>query len=199
MKRFSKNIIFTVVLIFLVAAAILFYSPNFIKHDDVLEKADAIVVLGGEAGERVHEGVQLYNNGYAQHLILTGGLLAWQTNSADIMKKQALAAGVPERAIITESSAESTRGNAVLIMPILKKLKANKIIVVTSAYHSKRAKMIFDHCLKPLGIKVIIRSVIPNQYTRYSPSFWWTRHEDRQFVLSELFKYVYYRIMLLRP
>ncbi|NJL35594.1 MAG: YdcF family protein [Leptolyngbyaceae cyanobacterium SM1_4_3] len=127
-----------------------------------LPTADAIVVLGGgikpetpprpwvdvsEAGDRPLYGAQLYQQGKAPFLILSGGRIDWKdggpSESAD-MAKIVEALGVPATAILQDPSSLNTYENAVNVRQILRERNLNRVLLVTSAMHMPRSLRIFQ-------------------------------------------------------
>ena len=53
--------------------------------------------------------------------------------------------GVPATAILAEPSALSTLENATKSVPLLRALRAHRVILVTTWYHSRRAVACFEH------------------------------------------------------
>jgi uncharacterized SAM-binding protein YcdF (DUF218 family) len=121
-------------------------------------KADAIIVLGGgtldgswvgiraglpaEAEARVVQGVILYRR-YHIPLIMVGGSGNPATSSipdADIMGLLARSLGVSSKHIITENKSRNTLEGA---RAVSGQVRARRIILVTSAYHMKRAAAMF--------------------------------------------------------
>lgn len=134
-----------------------------------LPTADAIVVLGGatkpaipprpgvdlnEAGDRVLYGAQLYREGKAPYLILSGGRINWRggggSESAD-MATVAQTLGVPKSAILEDPTSLNTYENAVNVQQILTSRRFNRVLLVTSALHMPRSVRIFQR----LGMNVI--------------------------------------------
>ncbi|NJL22179.1 MAG: YdcF family protein [Leptolyngbyaceae cyanobacterium SM1_3_5] len=126
-----------------------------------LPNADAIVVLGGgvkpqipprpwvdvhEAGDRVLYGAQLFREGKAPFVIMSGGRIDWKgggpSESAD-MAKIAIALGVPESAILQDPTSLNTYENAVNVRKILQERGLRRILLVTSAMHMPRSLLIF--------------------------------------------------------
>ncbi len=143
---------------------------------DKLEKADVIIVLSGDNnGERTAEGVRLFKKGFAPYLLLSGGPLAWNLTNAEQMKKQALAGGVPARAVILQERSRSTIEDAQFCLPIVNRYGFRSIILVTSPQHSRRASRVFGRVFKPLGIRLV---VWPAEKSEFNPREWWKRHED---------------------
>jgi len=183
-----------IVVLFSFKTSILQVLSSFLVIAHPLEKADAIVVLGGGNGERVYYACELYKKGYAPLVILTGGPLAWRLTEIDVMKKQALFYGVPDQEIITENKSMSTLENAKFVIPILKKHDVRQIILITSPYHMRRAYKTFNKLLRKETIDIIAAPVPPNKYTNFNPQRWWERHEDKQFVIMEYLKLFWYFI-----
>ena len=119
--------------------------------------ADAIVVLGGGIGEntnacpyaelfsgadRAWHGARLYKAGKAPRVFVTNG------GDARFMADL----GVPKEAIAGPSEARNTEEEARFIAEAMKQVKVRgegeqwkvKILLVTSAWHMRRAKMMFD-------------------------------------------------------
>jgi len=106
---------------------------------DPLEKADYIVVLGGNY-ERSVEAANLYREGWAPKVIVSslrrsvGGL-------ADVVK----AYGVPADDILIDGAATRTADHprTVARLPGVDK-KSDRFIVLTSSYHTSRSRACFD-------------------------------------------------------
>jgi len=128
-----------------------------------LEKADAIVVLGGcteitkyprvwpevnGAGDRIFQAARIYKAGWAPVIITSGGQTALTLNPGLPTESQAMAAllmevGVPQEAIIEESQALNTYQNVTNVHKILNQRGWQRVLVVTSAIHMPRAMAIF--------------------------------------------------------
>ena len=99
--------------------------------------------------DRFMAGIDLYKSGKAKKLIFTGGYnpLIFNSNlEGDIYKKQAIKMGVPEKDILSTDKVFNTFQEAKSIKNILSNNTENnkEIILVTSAFHMKRAKKIFE-------------------------------------------------------
>ena len=150
---------------------------RFLSVSDPLEKADAILVLGGGVGDRVFEAARLYKEGFAPYVVMCGGPLLGQHNLADLMKKEAQSLGAPPQAILLVREGSSTLDNAIFSLPLLKKRGFRKIIIVTSPYHTRRAKMVFQKVYRGQDTEIIIRGVGSNPFSAYDENNWWQHHE----------------------
>ena len=110
------------------------------------QAADAIVaVSGGDTPARMREAVELYKNGWAPKLIFSGAARdKTGPSNAEAMRQSARAAGVPDEDIITEEYSETTKQNAANTREILDRNQVSSVILVTSAYHQRRAGLEFN-------------------------------------------------------
>ena len=110
------------------------------SETDRPEKADVIIMLGGGDKGRMEKAAELYHEGYADYVIIT-------PESEDIYPQStefARELGIPEDAIIEEYEATSTYTNAVESFKIMDEYGFDSALVVTSDYHLKRSKLIYD-------------------------------------------------------
>ncbi|MDE3028707.1 MAG: YdcF family protein [Paracoccaceae bacterium] len=110
--------------------------------------AAAIIVISGpyvpdgpsETRARVTRGVALWRAGAAPQLVLSGNIYGPRGEDiANVMRDQALAAGVPPSAIRLEPRATSTLQNALFTADMLGAAKAAPVIVISNRYHLMRA------------------------------------------------------------
>ncbi|WP_297202922.1 YdcF family protein [Thermanaeromonas sp.] len=142
--------------------------------DKVLEQTDVIIVLSGEQGERVETAVKLYKQGFAPRLLMTGGPVEWNVPAAEIMAWQAESLGVPPQDIVLERRASSTYENAVYTLEILKEKGWRSAIVVTSPYHLRRTRFIFEKVFAGSNIRL---SFYGAEDAWLVPEEWW--HDDK--------------------
>ena len=155
--------------------------------EDPLRPAGAILVLGGETreGDRVAHAVQLYKRGLAPLLVLSGTPVGFRTHEADIMRRHAEFLGVPaERILAVKHNADSTLEEAGLVVPVLRSRGVNEVILVTSNYHTARAKRIFAKAAGPSGPTFLAS---PMQDGNFEPEGWWmTRRHAKTFVYEAI-------------
>lgn len=150
--------------------------------------ADAIVVVsGGQTTTRAQKGIELYNDNLASKLIFSGAAIDDGPSNAREMKRQALSDGVPVGAITIDEISQNTYENAVNSKKLLEATGAKSIILVSSPYHLRRAKITFEKVLGP-DYTVIPVASFDN---RWSKSAWWATPFGLNITLSELFKVLY--------
>lgn len=139
------------------------YPPVSIEQ---MPKADAIVVLGGftnatgtgirlielnDAVDRLFHGMRLYRAGKAPRVMLIGGAAEGSSPEADFMADLLSEFAVPRDKMLLENRSRNTRENGVNAVKIMQENGIKKILLVTSAYHMRRAKGVFEK----LGIDVV--------------------------------------------
>ena len=139
----------------LLAAGALWLFAQFCTLPSVpLTKADTIIVLGTRANEdgtlspglasRMDEAIRLWKARLAPTIIVTGSAVANKQIEALAMANYAMEHGVPKQAITIEPIARDTRENAAYSVRIMQEKHLKSAIIVTSNFHSRRAKMLFD-------------------------------------------------------
>ena len=122
-----------------IAVVAYFYPEKFLCMDSGKVSADVIVVLGGGSHERPLRAAELFKQGAAPRIIITG------EGDDQINRQLLLAAGVPASAIQVEGKSTTTRENAGFTLKIMRTENLHSAILVTSWYHSRRAQKTFEH------------------------------------------------------
>ncbi len=157
-----------------------------LRVEDPLERADAIVAISGDTGLRVNAAVVLWRDGYADVLIFAGGSRdPASPSSGEIMKRQAVELGVPEAAILVEPDSATTDQNAERVALVMRDAGLRSAILVTSAFHQRRASMHFTREFERHGLTFRNR---PADDPSWDPTLWWTEQDSRTVTLVELAK-----------
>ena len=124
---------------------------------------------------------------------MCGYQAGWKTSTAEIMKKQALYLGIPEDAIILDYgwNTNGTWDNAINSLKIVKENSFKSAIVITSNYHTRRARFAFNKVFnnKNKGVRILI-SACPGG--SFSPGHWWKSRKLTESVFLEYTKLIYY-------
>jgi uncharacterized SAM-binding protein YcdF (DUF218 family) len=126
-------------LLSLLALTAFLFPQQILCVDSGDVQADAIVLLGGGAGERPTRAAELYHAGVAKKIIVSGA------GDTDDNRRLLVHRGVPASAIQMERDSKTTKENAMFSIPLLRNLGAKRVIIVTSWYHSRRALRCFQH------------------------------------------------------
>lgn len=167
-----------------------------------LDVADAIVVLSGGSTylERTHRAAELYKQGRAKLIVLTddhtrgGWSSALQTNPyfVERARDELIKRGVPSDNIrVAPGFASSTRDEAFIIRDYALTQGFRSILIVTSAYHTRRALHNLQQSFSGTGISVGIAPA-PTGAQTPAPAFWWVHIEGWRSVGGEYVKLVYY-------
>ncbi len=176
----------------------LVYAGDWLSVADQPQKADAILVLGGGYSRPFHA-ADLYRAGLArkiyvsaparepQHVLLDEAGIAFPREE-EVMREVLLKKGVPASAIeylgkdLISTAAEAQAGRALFAG------RAPRLLVITSPYHLRRARMIFTDALPSADIRMIATSYDP------FPQTWWKDQNAARNVLLELAKLTFYRL-----
>ncbi len=123
--------------------------------------ADAIVVLGGavsaprpprvypdlnDSSDRVWHAARLYRADKAPLVIASGGTVPWKDQrfrEAPVMQRLLESWGVPPDSVLLESSSANTHGNAQFTARLASDRDIDRVLLVTSALHMRRALATF--------------------------------------------------------
>ncbi len=145
-----------VILLFITLVDVSGLLAKPITNDQTPQKADVIIVLGGgivtdlkilpwSVQERMKRGVELFDQGYADRMIVAGGQVSGQSYSeSEFMREYAEFLGVPSKSIIEENASRDTHQNAQNSLVIMNELGWSTALVVTSDYHTRRACNVFE-------------------------------------------------------
>lgn len=186
-KNKKKLIYIAIGLLYILSTPI--FSNNFFKLVEgseyrkpisAIDSADAIVVLSGmleinEVGDssyiewgdpdRFFGGIALFKAGKAQKLVFTGGKMPWdkvKKTEGEVLKEYAISNGIPAEKIFVTKDVENTADEAVAVKELISPSK--RIILVTSAFHMYRAKMLFEkQGFEVISIKVDYKAGGNNQ------------------------------------
>lgn len=168
------------------ACVLLVVIGHVLDVEDPLQHADAIVALSGDSGARTATAVDLWKRGYAPVIIFSGASLDPDSvSSGELMKRQAVAAGVPERAVLVEPSSNTTQENAHEVAALMRTRGLTSAILVTSPYHQRRASNLFADEFAPLGLTY---RNYPARDPEWDPNTWWLHDPARTLTVVELAK-----------
>jgi uncharacterized SAM-binding protein YcdF (DUF218 family) len=151
--------------------------------EDTLERADALIVLSDDNyyADRATRAAQLYRQGLAPTVVASGRRLRPYAGIAELMEHDLAERGVPKDKILRVAhDADNTREEAQALAKTIAQRKWHEVIVVTSNYHTRRARYIFSHVL-PASIKVRITGAADGDF---DPQRWW----EKRISVKELFR-----------
>jgi len=174
----------------LVAALQLLFLANFLVVDNEPQPSDAIVILGGD-GSRLRPAMHLYDQGLAPRLVLTGFKKAnWLRAAQKICPECRLA----ERPAVFLENSTDTHTDAQLSLQYCRESGLNKILIVTSPYHTRRVQFIFNDVFADSGIEPAVIS--SGDYGKLIPPGdpWWRHRQTLETLWLEFGKILYWEL-----
>lgn len=180
------------------------YLAKNLVVEKYLERADVIVVLAGSAAyvERAHKAALLYKQGVANKILLTndGGYGGWSQQEQrtfpyfELARRTLVAQGVPNAAIeILTPEVSGTISEAAILCKTVANSRWKSLLIVTSAYHTRRALWTFERIFAKNGLTTKIGIVSASVGPESSGEFYWrlSAHGWRD-VAGEYVKRVFY-------
>ncbi|HZH32731.1 MAG TPA: YdcF family protein [Pyrinomonadaceae bacterium] len=168
-----------------------------------LPQSDALVVLSGSGAyvERTRAAAELFHEGRAPRIVLTndnsiGGWSVEQQRNPSFVERAAAElkrAGVPpERILVLPSPVNATYEEAVLLRSYAERQGLRSLLVVTSAYHSRRAWWTLRRVFRGSAVTVGIKAVRHGCAESPAPMRWWWHASGWRAVGGEYVKQLYY-------
>lgn len=192
-------------LLLLVALATLFRAQILtgaadflIVNDAPLQKADMIFLLNGDYNTRPFRAAELYQQGLAPEIVIARSLsqpaenLGLVQNETDISVQVMEKLGVPSAKIIVlqvKGGVTSTFDEATALRQFVEGRQMRRILLVTSAFHTRRASWIIQKELSGTGVALEV-SAVP--YGEFSAANWWKSEDGLIALNNEYVKLVYY-------
>jgi uncharacterized SAM-binding protein YcdF (DUF218 family) len=161
---------------------------SFLVQEDPLEKADVAIVLAGDGyGHRLMKAVELVRLGYAKQVLVDGPFTAYGYDEAEMAVGYAIKQGVPREILVPVSMrVRSTVAEAGAIDAELRKRGLASALVVTSNFHTRRARAVFRKYGSP-GIRY---AVIAARDEDFAPENWWQSRDAQKVLFFEYAKLV---------
>jgi uncharacterized SAM-binding protein YcdF (DUF218 family) len=178
---------------FVVVCGILFFARHPIFRfageswivEDKLERSDAIIVLSDDNfyADRATRAAQVYRQGLAPVVVASGRRLRPYAGIAELMEHDLVERGVPKEKIVRAvHDADSTRMEAQALAQVAIQHKWRSFIIVTSNYHTRRARYIFEHVF-PAGSIIHVSGARDGDF---DPDSWWERRISVKEFVREL-------------
>ena len=184
----------------------MFQAPSFLLISEAPVKSDAVVLFpGGERGLREKEANQLVMEGYANYLIIPA--YGQVKKRGPDGKLEAIDSDVNRKTSNlkpkTTAWLEDTHEEAIIARDLMERLGARSALFVSSPYHMRRIRIITGHVFNPApssppfekegqgGFRVYI---VPTRYETPGEGFWLFNSKERNFVLMEYAKIVWFLV-----
>ena len=179
-------------------------AARFLIVSTPLHQADAIVVLSGSAvyKERTQRAAEYYRQGLANRILLTNDNLRGEWSSAEQRnpffyeraRNNLLILGVPaDRVEVVPQPVTNTYDEAEALREYAVTHGLRSLLIVTSAYHSRRALWTLNRVFAGTGIEISLQSIETGEQTP-PPLTWWLHVRGWRMLVGEYVKNVYYRL-----
>jgi uncharacterized SAM-binding protein YcdF (DUF218 family) len=175
--------------VYVVRHPLMRFAGEFWVVDEPAAPSDALIVLGDDnyAGDRAFHTAGLYREGVAPVVVASGRMLRQNASAADLIEHDLESFGVPAASIVKLSHrADNTKDEAVEVAKLVDTRHWKRILVVTSNYHTRRARFIYGRVL-PSSVTFRVSGARDSEF---DPTRWWQTRRGRKLFLAELVGYV---------
>jgi uncharacterized SAM-binding protein YcdF (DUF218 family) len=156
---------------------------EWLIREDSLVKADAIVALGGDNRcNRERRAAELWRQGWADNVVVSGISYPWGFHTGEAARKYVMSLGVPGEKISMISETLNTRAEARALDELMRERGWNSAIIVTSAFHSRRATYTIERAAPGRSFH---SSPVPTGSPEWAPRAWWSRRDDVYLTVRE--------------
>lgn len=204
-KHTLRNLLVTAAVILLLAVLALTFRSQILNGvadylivSDRLQPADVIVLLNSEVNTRPFRASELYKQGLAPLILIARSEstptvdLGLVPNDTDISVAVMEKLGVPAGKIIIlpfPGGVTSTFDEASAVRQYVAAHQTRRIILVTSAFHTRRARWTFGKVLAGLPVTVEMVAV---PYASFDQTNWWKNETGLITLNNEYIKWFYY-------
>ncbi len=178
------TVLLVIATIFLLRRPLLREVAQVFIAEDELRPGDVLLVLSDDnyPGDRATRAAQLYRERWAPVVVASGRYLRPYASIADLIQRDLIERGVPQSAVVHFAHpGNSTREEAYAFRQLAESRGWRHVIVVTSNYHTRRARYIFRDVL---GNGFDVRMVAAAD-AAFDPRAWWESREGRKALLRE--------------
>lgn len=171
---------------------------DFLIVEDPLQTADMIFVLNGDHDTRPFRASELYKQGLAPLVVvaraesLPAEKLGLAPNDTDVSIGVMKALGVPPEKIIVlpvAGGVTSTFDEAIALRHYIESQDIHSLILLTSAFHTRRARWIFAKELAGLPVRLEVAAV---PHYGFDETNWWQSEDGLIALNNEYIKLAYY-------
>lgn len=188
-------LVVVLVVVYAGRGVVLQWLGGFLVVDDRLERATAVVVMGGGVPLRAQEAARLYHAGWAPRVVVTRAkrtaeyytltrLIGDVDEEREFSRRVLVSLAVPPSAIVMlDDEVENTREELALVRTRIAGAATAPTILVTSKLHTRRVRLIWNH-VAGTELKAIVRPVTDDSFDQRA---WW---RQRRFALAVVREYL---------
>lgn len=171
-------------IVYLVRYPLLRLAGEFWVVDEPPRPSDAIVMLSDDdyQADRAAHAAELFRAGWAPRVIASGRLLRPYAGIADLEEHDLESGGVPAAAVVKLPGADrNTRQECQNIGQFVAVHGWKRILLVTSNYHTRRARYICSRVF-PSGTTLVVSAA---RDADYDPNNWWKTRQGTKMFFNE--------------
>jgi uncharacterized SAM-binding protein YcdF (DUF218 family) len=208
-KRILKALLLTGCLLLLIGFLAFIFRTQLltglasflIVNDDIQQPADIIYMLNGEVNTRPFHAANLFQAGLAPRIVISraedgpAAEIDVFPNDTDAAVEILQTLEVPSDKIsvlLIEGGVTSTRDEAVVLRHYIEEHGVERVILVTSAFHTRRTRWIFD---KVLADSDAIIEISAAPQWKFDETNWWREERGLIMFTNEYLKLVYYQVV----
>lgn len=171
---------------------------DFLIVNSELQRSDIIFLLNGGNDTRPFRAYELFKYDFAPKIVIAKAedtsivKMGVESGETDVAVKVMSALGVPSEKIVVVSYGKdvtSTRDEADVLRRYVKENAVKRVILVTSALHTRRAKWI---CEKQLSGLPVILEIATAPHCGFDETNWWKKEKGLTTLVNEYLKLFYY-------
>ncbi len=178
----------------MLAALLLAFAANAgrVLVVDAPQPSDVILVLAGETDRRPARALQLLEQGYGRRVVIDVPADATIYGSTELQLAEKYVQGLPQTSSIRICPIQglSTRDESHDAEKCLAGESGNRILIVTSEFHTRRALSIFRHEVRGKSFSVAVARDETQFGTR-----WWAHRQWAKTCLDEWLKLVWWTVL----
>ncbi len=185
-------------LLYLVRHPLMRVAGDFWVVEDRVDHADVIIVIGDDnySGDRAFRAADLFRAGWAPLVVASGRKLRPYAGISELIAHDLTSDGVPSADVVRfDNAAADTLDEALALRRFIAEKHWNRVLLVTSNYHTRRARYIFREVL-PAQVSL---SVAAARDSAYDPATWWQSRAGLKIFFLESVGYCVARWELRHP
>jgi len=164
-------------LMYLARHPLMRYLGDYWVIDEPAAHADAILVLSDDNfyGDRATRAAELSRQQVAPVVVASGRKLRPNASIAELIEHDLIERGVPKEKVLRfDNDSNDTIDEAESLADLAKQKHWSRVIIVTSNYHTRRVRYIFDRIFPgPIAV-----SVASARDADFDPEHWWQKKKS---------------------
>jgi uncharacterized SAM-binding protein YcdF (DUF218 family) len=186
---------FVLVSVFIVSLLAFLQAGHFVASSPQQPiKANLVVALGGDNGDRIKKVAELFNESLAPIVLLTGiegGPTETRSYYLNWRARFLIDRGVPENTLLFDAASGNSWEEAVNTLRLMQERGWLTVLVISDPPHLRRLAWVWGKVFDGSGKEY---RLIAARSNGWDPDRWWQNDKSAHFVITELIKLAYYYV-----